>query len=77
MTMATVGSRYQVVIPQNERKQIGLRPHSKVIVEARGNSVVLYQVPSNGFRGGGRSIANDTDATDYVKKLRSEWDGRQ
>jgi AbrB family looped-hinge helix DNA binding protein len=74
MTKAKVGSRYQVVIPKAERRRVKLRPHSIVNVEARENYLVLYPVTGHGWRGIGRALADGTDATDYVKKLRSEWE---
>ena len=76
MTIATVGARYQVVIPRRERERLRLRPHSKVSVEVSGDAVVLRPLPEGGWRGIGRDLADGTDATDYVRKLRSEWGGR-
>lgn len=76
MTTATVGLRYQVVIPRGERKRIGLRPSSKVNVEARDRYLVLYPVTAENLRGIGASVADGSDATDYVKKLRAEWGAR-
>lgn len=74
MSTATVGTRYQVVIPKREREQIGLRPHAKVIVDVSNGAVVIRPLPEQGWRGVGRELADGTDATDYVKKLRSEWE---
>ena len=73
MTTATVGSRYQVVIPKEERHRLGLRPMSRVNVEAREDCIVLYPSTSKGLRGLGASLADGTDATDYVRRLRKEW----
>ena len=70
MTIATVGSRYQVVIPRAEREAIGLKPHTKVMVETRNNCVVLYSLQGKRLRGIGRGIAEAMDATDYVRRLR-------
>ncbi len=73
MTMATVGSRFQVVIPRRERERVGLEPHSKVRVEVRDDCIVLYQQANSTLRGIGRTLADGVDATDYVQKLRQEW----
>ena len=35
MTFATVGSRFQVVIPKEERKRLKLKPNTKVAIEVR------------------------------------------
>ena len=74
MSTATVGTRYQVVIPKREREMIGLRPHSRVAVEVADGAVVIRPLPENGWRGAGRDLADGRDATDYVKKLRAEWE---
>lgn len=74
MTSATVGKRYQVVIPRAERRRLGLRPLSKVNIEARDGCLVVYPVTSRGLRGLGAELADGTDATDYVCRLRAEWD---
>ena len=76
MSTATVGSRYQVVIPRAVRKQIPLRPHSKVNIEVRDYCLVVYPVNVAGWRGIGKALANGKDATDYVRTLRSEWNRR-
>lgn len=76
MTTATIGSRYQVVIPREARKQMPLRPHSKVNIEVRGHCLVVYPVNVAGWRGIGKALANGKDATDYVRSLRAEWSRR-
>lgn len=76
MSIATVGSRYQVVIPRDVRKRMPFRPHSKVNVEVRNHCIVLFPINATGWRGIGKSLANGKDATDYVRSLRSEWSRR-
>jgi AbrB family looped-hinge helix DNA binding protein len=76
MTTATVGRRYQVVIPKAERQRLGLRPLSKVNVEAQGNCLILHPLTTAGVRGLGRELADAMDATDYVRQLRAEWGQR-
>jgi AbrB family looped-hinge helix DNA binding protein len=73
MTSATVGSRFQVVIPREERRRLGIKPLSRVNVEARRDCIVLFPVTSRGLRGLGAELADGTDATDYVRHLREEW----
>ena len=76
MTVATVGGRFQVVIPRYERERLGLKPHSKVMVEAREDCLMIYPQTVREWRGVGRPIAGGEDATDYVRKLRREWERR-
>ncbi len=76
MTIATVGKRFQVVIPLKERKKLNLRPNSKVEVTIEDDKLVIYPISLASFRGIGRNLLDGNDATDYVKKLRCEWDDR-
>ena len=76
MTSATVGERYQIVIPRKERKKVYLKPHSKVQVEARNGYLIIHPVTGKGLRGIGRDISDNNDAADYISKLRSEWKKR-
>jgi AbrB family looped-hinge helix DNA binding protein len=76
MTIATVGKRYQVVIPLKEREKLNLKPNSKVEVTIEGDKLVIYPISLALFRGIGRDLSDGKDATDYVQKLRREWEGR-
>lgn len=73
MTTATIGARYQVVIPLRERRLLGLSPHTKVSVEVSGGAVVIRPLEPGSWRGIGRELADGSDATDYVRELRAEW----
>ena len=76
MTQATIGERYQVVIPRRERETLGLKAHAQVWIEARGDHLVLQPLTPGNQRGIGREMRDGVDATDYVRKLRAEWDHR-
>jgi AbrB family looped-hinge helix DNA binding protein len=76
MTISTIGKRYQVVIPLKERKKLNIKPNSKVEVTAENDKLVIYPILPASFRGIGRDLSDDIDATDYVKKLRREWEER-
>ena len=76
MTVATVGKRYQVVIPLKERNKLNIRPNSKVEVTAEGDKLVIYPISPASYRGIGRDLTEEIDATDYVEKLRNEWEER-
>jgi AbrB family looped-hinge helix DNA binding protein len=77
MTQATVGKRYQVVIPLKERKKLGIKPNTRVDVVADGDRLIIYPLLPSKLRGIGRKTADGTDATDYVSKLRKEWEQRR
>lgn len=74
MMTATVGSRFQVVIPKDGRERLGIKPLSRVNVETRRDCLVFYPVTSRRLRGLGSDLADGTDATDYVRHLREEWE---
>ena len=76
MSQATVGKRYQVVIPLKERAQLDIRPNTKVEIVAEGDRLVIYPVSPSRLKGIGRVVADGTDATDYVRRLRKEWEKR-
>ena len=54
MTTASVGRRYQVVIPLKERQQLNIQPNSKVEIVLEGDRLVLYPISAGHFRGIGR-----------------------
>jgi AbrB family looped-hinge helix DNA binding protein len=77
MTEATIGTRYQVVIPKNERRRLKLKPGSKVDVHVDNDRIVIYPAATKSWRGIGKDITDDGDASDYVKRLREEWGERE
>lgn len=76
MTQATMGERYQVVIPRREREKLGLKAHAKVWIEARGDHLVIQPMTPGSGRGIGRALRDGADAADYIRTLRAEWDQR-
>ncbi len=75
MSLVTVGSRYQIVIPKKERRALRIRPKEKLNVVIEGDSLRIYDASPSSLRGIGSKIADGMDATAYVKSLRREWDG--
>ncbi|MFZ2658287.1 MAG: AbrB/MazE/SpoVT family DNA-binding domain-containing protein [Victivallales bacterium] len=73
MSVVTVGERYQIVIPKKERRALHIKPHSRMNVVAEGSSLKIYDISSPSLKGIGKTIADGTDATNYVKSLRQEW----
>lgn len=73
MSTATVGSRYQVVIPARERKQVGLKVHDKVAVEVADGVIVVRPIDARRFRGIGKDLAERRGPVQYVRELRKEW----
>ena len=73
MTTATIGSRFQVVIPAKERKQLALKVHQKVHIERRNDEIVIRPIGGSSFRGITKALQCNEDPVDYVTKLRAEW----
>ena len=60
MNMVTVSPKYQVVIPQAVREQIGVKPGQKMKVLAYNNQVILIPVrPIREARGSLKGIDSD------------------
>jgi AbrB family looped-hinge helix DNA binding protein len=76
MTTVTVGERFQVVIPKEIRERVGLKKHSKMQVALEGDQIVMRVPRVSALRGIGGAVADGTDATEYVQRLRSEWTAR-
>ncbi|MFH0907837.1 MAG: AbrB/MazE/SpoVT family DNA-binding domain-containing protein [bacterium] len=75
MTQATIGSRYQIVIPRREREALKLKPRMKVEVSAENGCAVVRPV-AKGYRGIGRDLADGKNTVNYVRELREEWGRR-
>jgi len=74
MSKATVGKRYQVVIPLKERQKLNIKPNTRVEVVVDEDRLIIYPLSPAHLRGIGRRAANQEDPTDYVSRLRSEWE---
>jgi AbrB family looped-hinge helix DNA binding protein len=73
MSVATVGARYQIVIPLKERKHVGLKPNQKVQVSVEEDRIILEPIGNQQLRGLLSELRDKNDATSYVRKLRQEW----
>lgn len=47
MSIATTSAKGQVVIPKKEREKVGIKPGSKVIVEAINDHIEIYPLPED------------------------------
>ena len=76
MSLATLGARFQVVIPREQREKLGLRPHATVDVVVEGDHLVIRPVSKTSWRGLGKALACAEEPADYVRRLRGEWERR-
>jgi AbrB family looped-hinge helix DNA binding protein len=77
MGIATVGARFQVVIPAGERRRLGIRPGDKVVMEVVGDHLEVRVMGGCGLRGLGKELTRTTDPVAYVRELRAEWTNRE
>lgn len=71
-----VGPKYQIVIPQDIRQKIGLRPKDEVIVEEICGTVIIIPKPksfTDFIIGLGKEVWERVDVKDYLKKERESW----
>jgi len=76
MGVATVGTRYQIVIPLKERRRVRLKPKQKVQVSVEEDRIILEPIGKPPLRGLLRELRGKDNATAYVRKLRQEWEVR-
>ena len=71
-----LSSKYQVVIPREARKKLGLRAGDQLAVEVEGEKIILRPRPKNYtdyMLGLGKEIWEGIDASEYVRKERELW----
>ena len=71
-----LSSKYQVVIPKEARKKLGLRAGDQLAVEVEGGKVIVRPRPknyTNYMLGLGKEIWEGIDASEYVRKERELW----
>lgn len=79
MQQATVGTKYQIVIPKDVRKKIKhLNPGDSVKVYSEDDQTITIKVTPKDWLSRSQGIAKeawkDIDTTQYLEDLRSEWD---
>ncbi len=73
MADATVSSKFEMVIPREARKRLGLKPGDKLLVLLKGNTMILRKKPKS-FAAALKGIGRELYAADYLKKERDSWD---
>jgi len=78
MTTATVSSKSQITLPAAACREVGIKPHDRVLVEVRDGAIVIRSAPDlMGFRGLlGKALPRKTEmeaagraAADRLNKL--------
>ncbi|MBI2595973.1 AbrB/MazE/SpoVT family DNA-binding domain-containing protein [Candidatus Daviesbacteria bacterium] len=80
MQMATVGTKYQVVIPKEVRKKIkGLEPGSKLMIQLNEETITLKPIKQNWSDknyGAFKRYWKGVDPIAEVEKMKEEWEER-
>lgn len=78
MQIVTVGSKYQIVIPKEVRKQLkGITPGAKVAISASKNKLEVVPKQDNWVertRGIMKNAWQDLDPAAEIDKMRDEWE---
>jgi AbrB family looped-hinge helix DNA binding protein len=64
MTTATVSSKSQITLPAAACRQVGIKPHDRVLVEVREGAIVIVSAPNlMAFKGAlGKALPPDVEA---------------
>jgi AbrB family looped-hinge helix DNA binding protein len=64
MTTATVSSKSQITLPAAACRQVGIKPHDRVLVEVRDGAIVIVSAPDlMDFKGAlGKALPPDVEA---------------
>lgn len=76
MSTATVGTKFQVVIPSAEREQLGIQKGDKVAVQVVDDHLEVRVIDARKLRGIGAELEKEADPVSYVRELRAEWGHR-
>jgi AbrB family looped-hinge helix DNA binding protein len=77
-TRVKVSNRYQIAVPAEARKKLGIARGDQLLVDVRGNTIVLLPQPrdyAKRLRGLHREIWEGIDAQTYVDHEREAWQG--
>ncbi len=71
-----VSSRYQIAIPSVVRRKLGIRTGDRLLVDVRGDHVILMPEPEDFARhlqGLHREVWEGEDPQEYVRRERAAW----
>ena len=68
----TVSVKYQIVLPQEARKALQVKPGDKLIVVVRGGRVIVLEKPQS-HHAAIRGLARRSYPNGYLEKERRSW----
>jgi AbrB family looped-hinge helix DNA binding protein len=71
MTTATVSSKSQITLPAAARREAGIKPHDRVLVEVREGAIVIRSAPDlMAFKGAlGKALPRDVEVKRTVRAV--------
>ena len=78
MLSVKISTKYQIAVPSEARKKLGLKAGDRLDVDIEGEVIHLRRHVPAGTRllGIGAHLYDGTDAAERVRALRDEWDAR-
>jgi AbrB family looped-hinge helix DNA binding protein len=73
MSETTLSSKNQIVVPQEARKALGLKPGDKLLFVVLGERVVMMRKPKS-FTKALRGIARGLYPENYLEQERNSWE---
>jgi AbrB family looped-hinge helix DNA binding protein len=73
MAEATLSAKNQIVLPQEAREALGLKPGDKALFIVRSGRVFVLRRPKS-YRAAIRGLAHTAYPTTYLQKERQSWD---
>jgi len=75
-TTIKISSKYQIVIPREDRKKLNLKAGDKLIIKTNNEKIIIYPQPKSYAKyslGLGKETWRGIDAAEYVRKERETW----
>lgn len=76
MVRVRVSSKFQIAVPSEVRRQLGVKAGDTLIIDVQGEHAVLTREPEDWaakFAGLHREVWNDIDADEYLRHEREAW----
>jgi AbrB family looped-hinge helix DNA binding protein len=76
VTRVKVSNRYQIAVPAEARKRLGIERGDRLLVEIRGGSLLPEPRDyAQHLRGLHREVWEGVEAQEYVRREREAWQG--
>jgi len=75
-TRVKVSNRFQIAVPAEARRKLGIQRGDHLLVDVRDGSILLLPEPANyrqHLRGLHREVWADVEPQDYVRQEREAW----